>query len=297
MAFDRQSGKIILLVTGPEAWETWAFDVCTNTWDRMRPNRHPGSGEGGTGWIQLAYDADSDLTIGTFPDGTVWTYDDEADAWTKHGDTPVPGPFRLVYDPVSGLVVGQLIESRIAKVWTYDVETDTWTSVTRSDAPTLGSDPDHGLLAYDGSVDRVIAYNGLSYGTRLLDLRAGTWSGSAARTPLVNTGWFASGGEIAYDEAGEQTVVFSDGLVIAYSARSDRWEILDGRSGDVPAGLTARIGHWMVYDSSNARLVVYGRGYRTDTSWVQADDVLGFDPATREWIVLLEASDVRPDSP
>jgi phage baseplate assembly protein gpV len=300
MAFDRESGRIIVLVTWPGAWETWAFDVCTNTWDRMRPNRHPGSGNGAIGWIQLVYDADSNLTIGTFPDGKVWAYDDEADTWTEHGAAPVMEPLRLVYDPVSGLVFVQAIEGLIPRLWTFDVESDTWTSIPQIDAPSLGQDPDHGLLAYDGSVDRVIAYNGLSYGTRLLDLRTGTWSTAAAVTPLVNTGFFASGGEIAYDEAGEQTVVFSDGLAIAYDAGSDRWLVLDGRlwtGQNFPTGPTARMGHWMVYDSTNARLVVYGSAYRTNVGWVQADDVLGFDPATREWTVLLEASDVQPIAP
>lgn len=260
MAFDRQSGRIILLVTGPEAWETWAFDVCTNIWERMRPNRQPGSGEGATGWIQLVYDADSDLTIGTFPEGTVWAYDDMANSWTEHGEAPGPEPRRLVYDPVSGLIVAQSIEGPAPNLWTYDVETDTWTSITQADAPRIGPHPDHGLFAYDGSVDRVIAYNGLSYGTRLLDLRTGTWSGSTASTPVVNTGFFATGGEIAYDEALEQTVVFSDRLVIAYHARTDHWEVLDRgllESGQLPTGPAARMGHWMVYDSTNARLVVW----------------------------------------
>lgn len=294
MAFDRQSGRIILLVTGPEAWETWAFDVCTNIWERMRPNRQPGSGEGATGWIQLVYDADSDLTIGTFPEGTVWAYDDMANSWTEHGEAPGPEPRRLVYDPVSGLIVAQSIEGPAPNLWTYDVETDTWTSITQADAPRIGPHPDHGLFAYDGSVDRVIAYNGLSYGTRLLDLRTGTWSGSTASTPVVNTGFFATGGEIAYDEALEQTVVFSDRLVIAYHARTDHWEVLDRgllESGQLPTGPAARMGHWMVYDSTNARLVVYG-------AWSNlADDVLAFDPATRQWTALLETSHVRPTPP
>jgi hypothetical protein len=295
MAFDRQSGRIILFVTGPEAWETWAFDVCANTWERMRPNRQPASGAGASGLIQLVYDADSDLTIGVFSDGMVWAFDYETDTWTKHGKAPDLEPLRLVYDPVSGLVVVQSIEGRVPRLWTYDVEIDTWTSISQAEAPSLGSNPDHGMLAYDGSVDRVIAYNGLSYGTRLLDLRTGTWSRSAAVTPVVNTGYFATGGEIAYDEAGEQTVVFSDGLVIAYHARSDRWEILDGQSwssGETPTGPTARLGHWMVYDSSNARLVVYG-AYRADTGWVRRDDLLAFDPDAREWTVLLEAGKLR----
>jgi hypothetical protein len=295
MAFDRQSGRIILFMTGPEARETWAFDVCANTWERMRPNRQPGSGTGAIGWIQLVYDADSDLTIGAFPDGMVWAFDYDTDTWTRHGKTPVLEPFRLVYDPVSGLVVVQSIQGRVPTLWTYDVEIDTWTSISQADAPSLGPHADHGLLAYDGSVDRLIAYNARSFGTRLLDLRTGTWSGSTAVTPLVNTGYFATGGEIAYDEVGEQTVVFSDSLVIAYDARSDRWEVLDGqlRSSGALNGVAARLGHWMVYDSSNARLVVSGP-YRTDRGWVQGDDLVAFDPVTRAWTVLLEAGELRP---
>lgn len=287
MAFDRRSGRIILLVTGPEAWETWAFDVCTNTWQQMRPKRQPGSGESGRFPLQLVYDADSDLTIGAFTDGSVWAYDDEADAWTAHGTTPDPGPFRLVYDPVSGLVVVQSLQDLHGALWTFDVETDRWTSITGPGAPHLGAQQDHGLLAYDGSIDRLVAYNALSYGTRLFDPRTGAWSATGVFTPLVNTGWFASGGEIAYDEAREQTVVFSDGLVIAYRARENRWEVLDGRPGALPYSPTARLGHWLVYDSSNERLVVIGGNYRLGSGWVEADDVLGFDPTSREWIVLL----------
>lgn len=297
MAFDRRSGRIILLATGPEVWETWAFDVCTNTWQQMRPERQPGPGEDGRFVIQLVYDADSDLTIGIFTDGSVWAYDDEADAWTEHGTTPEPGPFRLVYDPVSGLIVVQWIEDLHRALWTFDVETDSWTPITGPGAPPLGADRDHGLLAYDGSIDRLVAYNGLSYGTRLFDLRTGAWSATATFTPLVNTGWFASGGEIAYDEAREQTVVFSDGLVIAYRAREDRWEVLDGQPGSYPNSPTARMGHWMVYDSSNERLVVIGGGHRLSSGWVEADDVLGFDPTSREWIVLVEPLNVRPVDP
>ena len=80
MVFDRESGRIVL-VGQPEdgGTETWAFDVCTNTWTRMRPDREPPPGTG-----QLVYDVDSDLTIAS--DGArMWAYDLEADTWTEKG--------------------------------------------------------------------------------------------------------------------------------------------------------------------------------------------------------------------
>ena len=97
--------------------------------------------------------------------------------------------------------------------------------------------------------------------------------------------------------------MFSDGRVIAYDAAANRWEILeegfDPRHGeDFGTGPTSRLHHSIVYDPLNERLVVYGGSYRTpdpDRIWVQANDVLAFDPATGEWTVLLEASEVRAE--
>ncbi len=46
MAFDRRAGRLIALAgadTGPGTiLETWTFDVCTNTWTQMHPDREPG---------------------------------------------------------------------------------------------------------------------------------------------------------------------------------------------------------------------------------------------------------------
>ena len=47
----------------------------------------------------------------------------------------------------------------------------------------------------------------------------------------------------------------------------------------------------LVYDPVNERLVVYGGGLRMSNGSVSADDVLAFDTRTREWTVLLEASE------
>jgi hypothetical protein len=72
------------------------------------------------------------------------------------------------------------------------------------------------------------------------------------------------------------------------------------RPGTPGSGITSRLYHSVVFDPVNERLVVYGGMYRTESPeliWVQADDVLAFDPVTRDWIILLEASKVQPPPP
>ena len=97
---------------------------------------------------------------------------------------------------------------------------------------------------------------------------------------------------IAYDEAAERTVMLGQGHWAAYDATADRWEILyvgppeDPRVGTRPE---CRQCPRMVYDPVNERLVVYG-GADGRREWVDPDDVLAFDTRTREWTVLLEAS-------
>jgi hypothetical protein len=301
MAFDRRAERIVILVDGYDATgrQTWTFDVCTNTWARMHPGREPAGGD------QLVYDVDSDVTI-TVDSATrlVWVYDLEADTWTVKGIVPMALQQRprLVYDPLSGLVVVKVQ----SELWTYRVETDSWAPIRLADAPAGGPYPGREVLAYDASVDRLVSYDDGPDATRLFDIRTGTWSASSAAAPEIGFGWGPTGGEIAYDEATERTVVFSRGRMIAYDAAGDGWEVLvagdDPDRPGGPTGRTVRGYHTMVYDPLNERLVVYGGQYPTsepdgnDPSprWVQADDVLTFDPATREWSVLLEASTIQP---
>lgn len=291
MAFDRDSGRIVLLVAAAGSPETWTFDVCRNTWTRMQPAGGPPR-ESATG-ATLIHDVGSDLTIAVGGDGTTWAYDLEADAWIEKGAAPAAGRLLLVDDPAADRVIATSATAP-ARIWAYDVDVDEWTRVIPSNAPSRRV----ALIAYDSSVDRIVAPRSLAgwgAGTRLFDPRTGTWSEARALVPAFSE-WFLSGGEIAYDEAGEQTIVFSDGLVIAYHAASDRWETLyetDPAMPDEWTAGTARVGHWMVYDPVNERLVVYGGWARRLNDWVQveADDVLAFDPATRTWTVLLEPSE------
>ncbi len=99
MAFDRRAGRLVVVTGSYGLVETWAFDVCTNTWTRMDPNREPPS------FGRLVYDVDSDATIAVDGStGHLWAYDLQANTWTEKA--VVPAEVTLgAYDPVSGLVV------------------------------------------------------------------------------------------------------------------------------------------------------------------------------------------------
>ncbi|HLO35137.1 MAG TPA: hypothetical protein VK194_03610, partial [Candidatus Deferrimicrobium sp.] len=127
MAFDRRASRLVLLAEGYSggAAETWTFDVCTNTWTRMHPDRELSA------VTQIVYDVDSDRTI-TFANGRVWAYDLRANTWTPKGFLPIAirRQPRLVYDPATGLVLVQVstseTESLSSELWSYDVDTDAW---------------------------------------------------------------------------------------------------------------------------------------------------------------------------
>jgi len=299
MAFDRGSGRIVVLAPRVDgSSSTWTFDVCSNTWKRMDPPASPTSEA--AGWVQLAYDGASARTIATSGFASdVWTYDVDTDQWSRATEVPVDGVFRLVPDPVSGRVLFMSLDH--GELWAYDVVADTWTEIQLEGTPLFGATADHNLFAYDASVDRIVMHDGDGGSgwpsgdrTGLLDPRTGVWTPIHTATPEVNTGFIASGGEIAYDEAAERTVVFSDGLVIAFDATAGRWETLDGKEQERCCGYGPqhRLGHWMVYDPLNERLVVYGGQYRTPDGWVKANDVWAFDVATRTWLQLLAPSEL-----
>jgi len=293
LTLDRRAGKLVTL-TGFDIVQTWTFDLCTNTWTRMHPNSEPPQGTG-----QLMYDVDSDVTIAF--DGTrMWAYDLQANTWTEKGPIPpfVHFEYLLFYDPISGHVVAWGKDggddSLGLELWSYEVETDTWTPIPQGEPPVVG--PHYEFFAYDASVDRLVAYAN-AWGppdedgnrlfeakTWLFDLRTGTWSGTSAVTPPGFTaGCWGCVPAIAYDEAAQRTVLLGQGHAAAYDATADRWEILYEGSTAEDCGTRpeCRQGARMVYDPVNERLVVYGD---SDGDW------LAFDTRTREWTVLLEAS-------
>jgi len=272
-AFDRRAGRLVTLARTNGGGETWTFDVCTNTWARMHPNREPPRFE----WAQLVYDIDSDATILVSIDwatpGRVWAYDLQADTWTEMGVAPNGNALFLAYDPMSGLVVAADYSDRRG-LWNYDVESDVWTPILQANAG-----PESPVIAYDASVDRIVAYSDRESPGKmwLFDLRTGRWSRSGADAPdVIEVVWAAPG--IAYDEAAQRTVVIGDVRSAAYDATTDRWKILAEADPDRAEGFPAP----SVYDPVNERLIGWRRFATVDQG-----ELFAFDLATREWTVLL----------
>jgi hypothetical protein len=319
IAFDRHAGKLVALVgtvAGPV--ETWTFDVCTNTWTLMHPDREPPPGTG-----QLVYDVDSDVTIAS--DGVwMWAYDLGANIWTEKGPfapfAHARFPGLRFYDPVSGFVVALGDDGDDdtlgLELWSYEVETDTWTPIRQADPLTIG--PHYEFFAYDASVDRLVAYSRawtawrpgadgewpFEARTWLFDLRTGTWSGTGAVTPSeFSAGMWGWGPGIAYDEAAERTVMLGQGHSAAYDAIGDRWETLyEGSASEdqlAACGTRPECRHMpqLVYDPVNERLVVFGGFVPTAAGEAWPDGMSAFDTRTREWTVLLEASGGRATPP
>jgi len=272
IVFDRRAGRLVAVMGSADgtAPATWTFDVCTNTWTQMHPDREPPEFISG----QLVYDVDSDVTISVVA-GKVWAYDLKANTWTAKGVAP-PETLLGAYDPVSGLVVVASFGDAVGP-WTYDVETDTWTQIRQANGEPCGYELfENGQFGYDASVDRMVVYRGGGWGSEqrmcLIDMRRGTWSGTPAATPPdLNT----SHTSIAYDEATERTVFSDHRRLAAYDATADRWEILLEAGPGGPSLYDP-----MAYDPLNRRFVGLDQ--------YLPGAVVAFDLVTREWTVLLD---------
>ena len=90
-AFDSRRGLVVYV----DSWQdTWAFDVCTNTWSRLSPEGRPGEYPSGG----LVYDVDSDVMVAMSREIAV--YDPVRNVWSyPDGGTPTgPGaPFGGVW--------------------------------------------------------------------------------------------------------------------------------------------------------------------------------------------------------
>ena len=259
-AFDQHTGRIIYVdLLG----DTWAFDVCTNTWTNLHPEgARVGEATG------LVYDVDSDrlIALGEY----ISVYDPNENAWSKGSSAgsfldfwPAGG---AVYDPTSGLVVTQ----HMGMVKTYDVDTDRWTAVG-----TLPEDP-FMLLAYVPSLDRILCLAGL------VDPRSGEPAKVAAEPPSIAGGF----GSVAFATSGDTAYVTTDRSEICrFEATSLEWTCL-ARNLSAPHFVFAA----MVFDSINNRLVLINSVFG-DWRAAAPADVRAIDIDTGEWIQLLEASD------
>ena len=275
---------------------TWRFDVCENRWHKSATlGAHPGN--------VLVYDVDSDVIVG-FGYGRVYRYDPDEARWTWLSTAPTQHAL-AAYDAVSGLIlVTNLgpnpragVPHDLPRMWTYDVDRDTWTVVDQGrHLPPY--EPAGALFEYDVAADRFVLLRNnqdhASLRTWEFDLRAHRWEPASTETPDLWLGWFAEGG-MGYDVANERMLVFgSHGLLAAYDATADEWEVVYQAPEYEPLD---RQPYASAYDPVNHRLVLFGGERRTAdpisgefANWVATDDVVAFDLATRNWTELLAAS-------
>ena len=262
-AFDQHAGCIIYVdVLG----DTWAFDVCTNTWK----NLHPAGATLGDGSGGLVYDVDSDRIIALGE--TVNVYDPNGNAWnpvSAAGESlldfwPVGG---AVYDPSSGLVIVQ--HEGIVK--TYDVDTDRWTSVG-----TPSEDVGH-FLAYIQSLDRILT------GEMLVDPRTGEIT-EVTGLPCCIAGGF---GSLAYATSVDTAYVVKDDRRVCHFNPANLDWLCFGTPKHVESPYI--VFAVMVGDPINQRLILINSLFG-DFWGIASDDVWAIDLDTGVAIQLLAPS-------
>jgi hypothetical protein len=301
--FDDAAGQIVTFVSYDEQIETWALDVCTNTWTRPKTQgeRPPGrDGQvvlmGDRGLVVAQVAGATDAGINTFE---VWTHDLVSDRWARQGPIPwVAGVGQPIYEASSGLIMAldppPFNQTAATELWRYDLDRDAWDAVVMSGAdPGATADP---LVVYDSSVGRIVAYDPEGGRTWLIDPEAGAWF-EGQPGPTHRGGWSEGWARplAVLDETTGQVIVVTIEGVFAYVPASDTWEtLLEAPADDAvePVGPWNGINRAMVYDPVNERMVVVGGGEMWGApGWQDSGGVWAFDTRTSEWIELLTSSE------
>ena len=287
--FDTRAGRIVFV---DETAETWTFDVCTNTWQRMEPEDDPYSApELGV----LVYDVDSDRTIAFSPAG-VSVYNANMNSWThRAGPQDLSfGSFWLgsVYDPASGLVLALADDGVLAA---YDVDTDTWTEIgpiiepgeITSEGQTQTVVPGF-LVGHIAETDRLafLGFDGAPFQDEggLLNPRTGDTVPLSQPVGGVQGGfgsfYYATGGETAY--------VYGRGVCRLDPVHLN-WDCND--ASRQTEGSSA-----MVYDPVNDRIVVINNSCCTWPGTTVTDGVHAIDFNTGDRIELLTTANTRTET-
>ncbi len=245
---------------------TWAFDVCTNTWNGLEPDGIPHD-------ESLVYDVDSDVTL-TIAGGYFDVYDADQNTWTRPpvevvGGSAPGGFYGVAYDPISSLVVTAADD----QVWAYDVAAGTLTLL--GPAP-FGSQ----LAGYVASLDRLLFV--ADFQTILVDPRTG-------EVEVPTTSAVPSAGWDWYDFFDATGTVFIGSTVegpfegCGFNPTTLAWDLC-------PEQVSPRIETFVsrVENPINGRLVLIHHSQIQDEI---IDDVWALDLATGEMIELLEPSE------
>ena len=273
-----------------EAAQTWTFDVCTNTWQNMKPQSVPTSQY----WFEgeLVYDIDSDLTISFGRSKTtIAVYDAQTNTWT-HRDRPSEYEDSLVglgavYDPVSGLV---LVATEDGMLTAYDVDTDEWTPIgmiveereVTSEGTTRTLGPPF-LIGYVAWTDRLafLGFNSAPFQGNggLFDPRTGEYT-HLDEPPGGVVGGF---GRFSYGTGGATAYTFSsDHNFCRLDQVARNWECHPR-----PFRSVRQMPSAMVADPINDRLVVFNDFCCNWPGTKTTKDIWALDLDTGEWTQLL----------
>lgn len=202
MAYDSESDRVILHAghLGPTVHrDTWAYDFNTNGWQETTPSTIP------TARGPLAYDRESDSTVGFGglmpPDLTrtdeTWTYDHNANKWTKRGPASSPTPrfeHAVVYNVELDRIIlfggGDMLTSPEDDTWAYDTNTDSWAEL---DVGTRPSGRFGHRMAYDSESKRTILFGGTFRWLEPTLSNGETWAlGVPMRPPAFDSLLFAA---------------------------------------------------------------------------------------------------------
>ncbi len=200
MVYDSESDRFILfggvdIATGQELYETWAYDLNSNTWTAMNPAKHPA----GRNWGQMAYIPtidrvllfsgwSGDATLMNEPTGDTWLYDYNHDTWEQLGPSSVPARRHfasMVYMSSVDRVLlygGRTREGGpfLGDLWTFNPTTRDWEELHPATDP--GERGMYGMT-YDSKADKVVLFGGgpnsagpYTDETWLYDPQANTWT-------------------------------------------------------------------------------------------------------------------------
>lgn len=275
--FDQHAGRVIHV---EDNGQTWAFDVCTNTWEQLNPAVDTQGLVVASPLVpgELVYDVDSDVTL-LIREGAVLVYDAADNEWTtqltpsKSYDILYPG-LGAVYDPVSGLVVVQTVDHGLVA---YDVDTNTWTEIGTPE----GDYPDF-LVGYSATADRLYFLGFQSDGV-VVDLRTGQTEPLAQPVGGVMGGW----GAFEFATSTETAYIYGNG-VCRLDPTSLDWTCT-GRPD-----ILREIQNFesMVADPINNRLLLF-HGSCCGLYPTMHDDVWALDFDTGEWLLVLEEANQK----
>jgi len=207
-AYDSESDRMILFggENGTTKFnDTWAYDLESNTWEKMNPAVVPGARM----LSAMAYDEESDRVIlfGGREDGpdkiaNTWAYDYNTDSWQELSPSTQPPWLRahdMTYDNESDTIVlygGSNIDDLAqGDTWLFDYNTVTWTKASpyESPSPRLREN-----LVYDYESDITISFGGADAGfyigqiittdlTWVYDVNADNWTKMSARPEEIST--------------------------------------------------------------------------------------------------------------